>query len=408
MAEANSTARPRPRKAAKPKKPSKDFPLFPHANGQWAKKVRQKLHFFGVWADHQKALLRWLDEKDDLLAGRVPRSRHPDDTQTLRELANQFLATKESLRDNGELSPYTWQAYHDVCRELIDTFGRDRLLTDILPADFESLRTRWAKKWGAQRLATEINRARTVFNFAYKNGLLDRPMRYGEGFRRPSKKVMRLNKAKKGKMMFNPDELYRMIGAATQPLKTMLLLAINAALGNNDIAQLPLAVVDDDGEQASKTNTETPETTIDLKRGWLTYPRPKTGITRECPLWPETVAALKEWITMRPTPKNEKSAGLFFLTVRGDGWGNDIKDRPITHACRKLLDNLAIAGKRNFYAIRHTFKTVGDQSKDKVAVDAIMGHDDGSAGNVYLEEIWEQRLLAVTNFVREWLFKNNP
>ena len=38
--------------------------------------------------DPQKALERWLDEKDDLLAGRVPRSRHADDTPVLRELVN--------------------------------------------------------------------------------------------------------------------------------------------------------------------------------------------------------------------------------------------------------------------------------------------------------------------------------
>jgi hypothetical protein len=48
MTKVNSTAPARERKATKPTKPHKDFPLTPHPNGQWCKKVLIKVHFFGV------------------------------------------------------------------------------------------------------------------------------------------------------------------------------------------------------------------------------------------------------------------------------------------------------------------------------------------------------------------------
>lgn len=57
---------------AKPAKPCKDFPLFPHASGQWAKKVRGKMHYFGMWDNPVAAEFKSGREKYALLEGRDP------------------------------------------------------------------------------------------------------------------------------------------------------------------------------------------------------------------------------------------------------------------------------------------------------------------------------------------------
>ena len=61
------------KKATKPPKPFDSFPLTAHPNGQWCKKIRGRLHYFGPWTDWQGALDLFQGQKDDLYAGRTPR-----------------------------------------------------------------------------------------------------------------------------------------------------------------------------------------------------------------------------------------------------------------------------------------------------------------------------------------------
>jgi hypothetical protein len=88
--------------STKPGKPYPDFPLFAHASGRWAKKIRGRFVYFGPWSDPDTALQRYLDQKDALHSGRRPSE---DRTElTVLDLCSRFLTQNKHAREAGELS----------------------------------------------------------------------------------------------------------------------------------------------------------------------------------------------------------------------------------------------------------------------------------------------------------------
>lgn len=379
----------------KAKKPYRDYPLFLHQTGQYAKKVRRKLRYFGT--DPDAALAKWFDEKDALLAGRTPRL-HPVGL-TVRELVNRFLAAKKSLVDTGDLSRLTWTAYYTACKQLIETFGKDRSIPDLAGPDFERLRAALAARLGPVSLGVAIQRIRTVLKFAFDEGLIEKPVQFGSTFKKPSRKAVRKARHESGSKIIAAADLRKLIDAAGVPMKAMILLGLNAGYGQSDAACLPLDALDLDG-------------------GWVTFPRVKTQIQRRCPLWPETVAALREAIAARPDPKKEADAELVFVTKYGARWvrvkdhhdddGRE-KEGVVSDAVRMEFGKLLTALKMKrlglgFYALRHTFRTVADRSKDQPAVDHLMGHVRNDMASVYRDHVGDDRLEAVVKLVRDWLW----
>jgi integrase len=373
-------AEPAAPRRVRPAKPYPTFPLYAHPFGQWAKKIRGRFYYFGPWSDPDAALTKYQANRDDLHAGRTPR---PDpEALTVKDAVNAFLNEKKDHVVSGELSRRTWDEYKEACDTILAAFTKTRLVSDLRPDDFALLRRQMSKRWGPARLGKMITCVRCVFKFAFDSDLIDRPMRYGPSFKKPSKKTMRLHRARKGLQLFTAEEIRRMVAAADRPLKGMILLGLNAGLGNTDCGRLPLVA-------------------FDLETGWLDYPRPKTGIDRRCWLWPETAQAIMEALEQRPVPKKEADAGLVFITKYGNPWNDD---STVTHEMRKLLSKIGIDGHRNFYTLRHTFRTVADESKDQPAVDHIMGHARDDMASVYRERISDERLRAVAEHVRRWLF----
>ncbi|HEY7314798.1 MAG TPA: site-specific integrase [Gemmataceae bacterium] len=382
MSDSNSTA---PAPSGKPAKPYDDFPLFPHASGQWAKKIKGRMFYFGKWHDPDAALDSYLRQKDALHAGRKPREQA--EGTTVKELANAFLQAKQALVDSGDLLARTWTDYKAACDLIVSRFSKSRLVEDLGPDDFAALRQYMTKQWAATSVRSVIQRVRCVFKFASDNRLIPEPVCFGQNFKRPSNKALRLLKHRQGQApkLFTGEEIHQLLGAASAPVKAQLLLGINCGFGNTDCGTLPLAAIDWD-------------------KAIIDYPRPKTGMPRRCPLWPETMAALREALAVRPAPKDPAHSGLVFITQRGLPWAKEIADSPLTKEVAKLLKALSINGSRNFYALRHTFRTVADEAKDQPAADYIMGHEVAHMSSVYRETISDERLRAVADHVRKWLF----
>jgi integrase len=377
MSESHSTP------SAKPAKPCPDFPLFPHATKRWAKKICGKLHYFGPWADPAGALAKYLDQRDALHAGRKP--RYTSAGVTVKDVANALLNAKQALVNTGELSLRTWAEYRNMADELVSHTGKARLVADLDADDFASLRNKLAKKWGPHRLKKAIQYIRSIFKHGYDSAMIERPVRFGPGFKRPSMKTLRLHRAKQGAKLFAAEEIRRMLDAASVPMRAIILLAINCGFGNSDVGNLPLPALDLDG-------------------GFVDYPRPKIGITRRCALWPETVQAILEALAHRPQPKRPEHSQLVFVTKYGMAWAKDVADSPVTKETRKLMDSLGINGHRNFYTLRHTFRTVAGEAKDQPAVDFVMGHESPHMSTISRQRISDDRLRAVAEHVRAWLF----
>jgi integrase len=371
------------------KKPYPDFPLFLHATGQWGKKIKGRTYYFGT--DSSAARAKYLEQRDDLQAGRTP-GLHLDGL-TLRDLVNRFLNSKKSLQDAGELSPRTWSDYYYSCERLLHRLGKKRRVADLTTLDFEKLRTALAKDRGPVALGNEVQRIRTLFKFAFDEGLIEKPIRFGTTFKKPNRKAMRKARHARGAKMIEAVDLRRLITAAGPTMKAMILLGLNCGFGQTDVANLPLSA-------------------LDLKGGWVNFPREKTAIPRQCPLWPETVRALRAATAERPKAADKADAGLVFVTRFGKKWVRTRVVRegkpttPIDSINLEFQKLLKPAGVRRvgFYTLRHVFQTAADDAKDPVAASSIMGHVDLSMASHYRERIEDARLEAVVKVVRDWLW----
>lgn len=375
--------------------PKNRFPLWLHPNGLWCKKHRGRFFYFGP--DKDKALKRYVAEWDDIRAGRprgASRAREATATLVVGDLANQFLALKRHQVEAGELTPAVWATYYRAVARVVQVLGRERAVTTLGPADFGRVRDAAARVLKPTTLATFIAMIRVMFRYGAE--LTGVPVRYGDQFRTPTLRVLRLHRMARSPRLVSAADLQKLIAAAEPALKAQILLGINCGFGATDCSDLTRANLD--------------------RPGWVEMPRKKTGSARRCPLWPETVAALKVAHRVRPDPCDPAFEDRVFLSpygrpcvrqnppaarARGPGGNGD----SIRRAWKGLCARTRIDAPGGFYVLRHVFRTVADEINDRPAIDLVMGHTDMSMASHYRERVDDRRLRAVTDHIRAWLRK---
>ena len=357
------------------------------------------------------ALQHYMRTAADLHAGREPRQNVAADGPTVKEVCNHYLTFQSQKLETGEI---TLRTFED-CRRVADSFaqfvGPGRLLSDLSPEDFQRYRQKLARRGlpvngrglGVYALTRTISIVRGMFKYAYDMDLVSGPFKFGRAFERPSVKLRRKSRSSweqtNGKRLFEASAIRAMLKAADFPLRAMILLGINGGFGNADCARLPIKAIHFDGAV-------------------IEFNRPKTGIERVVPLWPETLDALRKSIAKRPQPVDEEAGDLAFVTTFGRPWVRDRIHRSADNGIAKvvpvdkvrqefdkILKKLGLKKKGiGFFTLRHTFRTWADEVRDQHAIHRIMGHTIPGMSGIYVEEISLDRLRAVVNHVRSKLF----
>jgi integrase len=400
-----STSAKLPRRSAggrkKPRKPYPSFPLTPHPNGQFCKRIRGQLRYFGTITDPEAALRNYQRHCDALHTGRIEQVPKGD-ALTAATLANEYLKHKEQRRASGSLTPGTFVEFHRHCERFVKFFGGGREVASIDRRDLERFREFLGDGVNATTLNNRVGGARSILKFAYEQELIDKPLRFAVALKRPERRLLRLAKAEAGRIHFHAEEIRRILAVAPIALKAMVLLGINCAVGNTDIGEMPASAVE-------------------FEHGVMDFPRVKTGMKRRCPLWPETLDAIRANLAdmqRRRVSRSPEAEGLLFVTREGNPYVRvkyEVRDgRPVavTHDAVKSLMQRAMAKADidlpglGFYGLRRSFETIGAATGHQVAVDHIMGHAPLSSdmGATYRQSVADEALESVTDHVRTWLF----
>jgi integrase len=285
----------------------------------------------------------------------------------------------------GERRAISLKTHMTAHRFLRQAFDDDDRVNDLTPGDFRRLeKVCLAGNIRQNTARNRLNSCIAVFNWATDMYPGEVVVKRGLYLKRIDKKKQRAEKKEKN-LPWTADEAQKVLSLSLRPehswravyggqLHLAILIGLNTGSTPKEILEYTWADVEPDG--------------------WMTPPRSKNGNFRRFRLWPEVMALLGK----RPaTP----SKPLLKWTVTG-GIGSMVTRNFIL---LKKAENLPTGW--TFYSTRTTLinncYNAGFTS-DVAAIECITGHSNNHASHFYRERPDDERIWAVLQSQREWLF----
>jgi len=252
---------------SKPKRKirSDKFPLTLHPTGQYCKKIKGKLYYFG--SDKQKALQRYLEQAAFLHTGKAVKPNSFNNTLSLKTLCNLYLDYQESRTAVGETKLRNVYDLILLLRDFVKFVGANRVVSAVSTLEVQNYRRKLIKAGLAPRTVNNhISAVKAMYHWAVDNEVIES----GPNL----KAIKKIPDTKTERTIFTPEQIRRLLEHANDKLKAMILLALNCGFGCTDCSELLWKH-------------------LDLKKRRVNFPRTKTGVRRNLPLWEETVRCLK-------------------------------------------------------------------------------------------------------------------
>ena len=280
----------------------------------------------------------------------------------------------------GKANAITAQHYNDQVsslNKLMAFLGQRCRIKDISTIDLQNYKRQLEKQYSSSkhRLNMHISNLKTLFHWVKKNDILKQIPNIDA--------ISRSKIVNKQRRIFTYEEINKLLAVADIKMKAMIWLGLNCGFGCTDCSELQWK-------------------NLDLTNSRVIFPRGKTGVPRNLPLWPETIAALKAL---------SKKGKLVFYTARGnpfvrnvlkiDADGNE-KYCPINSIATKFARMIKRAGLdvpkgTGFYTLRRTAATMAARSGDPFAVQKLLGHTNLLMATRYVQDVSAQTDRAIQN-----------